>query len=157
MNLEDKANHPMTLETCLGYQKKVATWMNGGTLKSRMPTSMTAIQQGASKVKQNVTTKGTPSADFLKAASGSSTKFRKEISEGKWGTLGAQSGNRSGTGSKPKETGGKNSESDSKIPSNTSVALWIQQQVNVDELIRFRNDVTKRISKVRKDTKKKVA
>lgn len=146
----------LSLETCLGYQKKVSTWMNGGTTKAKLPTSMTAIVSGASKVKDNLTVKGAPSADFLKAANGPSGKFRKAISDGTWGKKDESRGNNNATTTtgKPKATGGKNSESDSKLPTNTMVALWIQSQVSIDELLTFRNDVTARIALIRKEGKK---
>jgi hypothetical protein len=148
---EEKDEVPLSLETVLIYQKDCVKWLNGAATKDDLPTSLTALHQGAPKVAQNITQKGELAKPFIKAAKGSSSVFRKDVSDGIWGKKDESKATRKKSTAKVNPTSTKVNNSDGmKAADNNQVAAWILAQVSLDELLRFRNMATKRIAVVRK-------
>jgi hypothetical protein len=167
MDKVDKKTVPMSLETVLGYHSKMNKWIDAGTPKDKLPTSMTALVAGASQVASQVTETGRPNAKFLKAARGPSGKFRQQISDEIFKPKSAQADNRTGTGKpdvvepkedpKPKDTGGRNSDSEgseSKVASDLQVFGWINAQADQDQLLKARHLIASRLNILRKEGKK---
>jgi hypothetical protein len=159
----------MSLETVLGYHSKMNKWIDAGTPKDKLPTSMTALVAGASQVASQVTETGRPNAKFLNAARGPSGKFRQKISDEIFKPKSAQANNRTGTGTPdvtpdvtpdpktPKATGGQNSSSEGsgdKVASDLQVFGWINAQADQDQLLHARHLIKCRLNILRKEGKK---